>query len=369
MQWYYAENDAAGKPVKQVGPFSDQNFQALVDSGTVSDKTLVWHEGMPSWVAYGTTRAEQTAAAGAPPDAGKGICCECKKMFPLEEMISYEDSLVCAECKTAFFQRIKEGAQAAGNTHNRDIMAQARHALSGRWWLCIGVNLLSSLISSAASSIPFCIGYIVAILIAAPMAIGLNIFYLSVVRSEEARVRMIFEGFRCFGTALGSLVLMGLLLSLWSLPMLAAIGGAIAAGVTGHLTLAGILAVSCVPLLIPPSIAAYAYSMTFYVIADDADVGPLTAIRKSIKMMRGRKWKFFCLSFFRFLGWVILCILPVLLGIVFGASLMRSSPFLGIGPIVLGGLATFAGFLWLAPYMSTSIARFYDDVKVRGMLD
>jgi len=50
-------------------------------------------------------------------------------------------------------------------------------------------------------------------------------------------------------------------------------------------------------------------------------------------MMKGNRWKLFCL-FWRFFGWFLLGILS-----------------LGIG------------FLWIMPYLQTTLARFYDDLK------
>jgi uncharacterized membrane protein len=64
-------------------------------------------------------------------------------------------------------------------------------------------------------------------------------------------------------------------------------------------------------------------------------VGALEAITRSRAMMNGKKWKFFCLNM-RFIGWALLCILTCCIG-----------------------------FLWLIPYISTSTARFYDDVRGR----
>lgn len=43
MQWYYAQNG------RQIGPFPEEEFRALVDSGKVTGNTLVWHEGMKEW--------------------------------------------------------------------------------------------------------------------------------------------------------------------------------------------------------------------------------------------------------------------------------------------------------------------------------
>lgn len=48
MQWYYAQDG------RQVGPFTEEEFRALVDSGKVTGNTLVWHAGMKEWAAFGS---------------------------------------------------------------------------------------------------------------------------------------------------------------------------------------------------------------------------------------------------------------------------------------------------------------------------
>ena len=110
MQWYYADNG------KQVGPVSEADFQALVDAGTVTPQTLVWKAGMANWAAYGTVVPAAASAGAAVPaaDDGKGTCCECGQRHPLDEMLRYEGSLVCAACKPVFFQRVQEGAAVPG---------------------------------------------------------------------------------------------------------------------------------------------------------------------------------------------------------------------------------------------------------------
>ena len=62
----------------------------------------------------------------------------------------------------------------------------------------------------------------------------------------------------------------------------------------------------------------------------------MEALKKSKDMMMGHKWRLFCL-FTRFLGWILLGILS-----------------LGIG------------FLWIGPYIMTSTANFYIDLKNRN---
>jgi uncharacterized membrane protein len=117
-------------------------------------------------------------------------------------------------------------------------------------------------------------------------------------------VSQIFDGFNKFKKALGLYLLRALFVLLWSLLF-----------------------------IIPGIIASLSYSMAFYIMADDDSIRPKDALKKSKKMMYGYKWKLFCLGL-RFLGWIILSILTI-----------------GIG------------FLWIAPYMQVSMAKFYDDIK------
>ena len=193
-----------------------------------------------------------------------------------------------------------------GSTHNRDLMRMARESLRARWGLGVGIMLLYQLIVSGVSGFIPVVGPLACLIIAGPMSVGLCLVFLSVARRAEANVGQLFHGFNRFGTALGAYALMCLFILLWSLL-----------------------------LIIPGIIAGYAYSMTFFIIADDRSVKALDAITRSKEMMRGKKWKLFCL-FWRFFGWALLCILT-----------------LGIG------------YLWLGPYMQTSIAHFYDDVRQR----
>lgn len=85
--------------------------------------------------------------------------------------------------------------------------------------------------------------------------------------------------------------------------------------------------------IIPGVIKTIAYSMTPYILKDFPELSPNQAINLSQKMMKGHKLDFFCLVL-SFLGWALLCILT-----------------LGIGT------------LWLSPYVCTSFAAFYQDVK------
>ncbi|WP_332892325.1 DUF975 family protein [Lottiidibacillus patelloidae] len=85
-------------------------------------------------------------------------------------------------------------------------------------------------------------------------------------------------------------------------------------------------------LIIPGIIKGIAYSQTYFILKDNPDLMPLEAITESRKRMNGLKWKFFLLNL-SFIGWGILCIFT-----------------LGIG------------LLWLIPYITTSLAAFYQEL-------
>lgn len=182
-------------------------------------------------------------------------------------------------------------------------MTRARASLQGRWGMAIGGVVLYWLVAYAVGIVPV-LGAIASLVLAGAMSVGLARFALSLARNTGPKVSDVFTGFDRFGTGLGAYLLQGLFILLWALL-----------------------------LIVPGIIAALSYAMTYYVIAEDASVGPLEAISRSTAMMRGHKWELFCLSL-RFVGWALLSVLT-----------------LGIG------------FLWLLPYIIVSMAHFYDDVK------
>ena len=184
-------------------------------------------------------------------------------------------------------------------TSNKDLMTQARESLSGKWGLAVGTYIVYVLIVGAVSGIPFGI-----LILGGALILGIKTFWLAFARKEEAKLEMIFSGFKSFGNALLLYLLRAIFVFLWSLL-----------------------------LFIPGIIASISYAMAYFIMSDDPNIGAMDAIDKSKKMMYGYKWKFFFLCC-RFIGWFIL-------------------GFLSLG----------IGFLWIIPYMNTSFAKFYEDVK------
>ncbi len=160
-----------------------------------------------------------------------------------------------------------------------------------------------------------------------------------IARSDPPDVGCLFAGFKRFGRTLGAYLLITLFISLWSLLLLVP---AFLAGITVPLfrgTPAFIALI--VPLIILLFLlavalvirAALAYSQTFFILADHPDVRALEAIQLSKHLMTGCKWKKFCLGW-RFIGWALLAVFTCGIGV-----------------------------LWLYPYIMTSNAHFYDDIR------
>ena len=220
-----------------------------------------------------------------------------------------------------------------GATPNAELTAQARRLLNGRWGLPIGFCLLAGLISIVVNSIPY-LNNITQLIFTGPLEVGVMVFFLTFTRGGQGDLGMLFAGFKIFGQALGTYLLVVVMVIGWmllgsSVGIIVMIAGAVN-NEEALLALGGVL---MTPGIVLACVKQLAYSQALYLIADDSNLGPLTAIRRSIQLMDGRKTKLFCLGW-RFFGWALLCILTL-----------------------------FIGFIWLAPYMRTAFARFYDDLQ------
>jgi uncharacterized membrane protein len=186
---------------------------------------------------------------------------------------------------------------------NKELRSDARGQLKGKWGISILALVVFYVVSGLPSAIPF-LGPVISAIIGGPMLLGFTGFFIKTVRAEEASLENIFDGFKNFLPAFLVTLLMGIFTFLWSLL-----------------------------LLIPGIIKGLSYSQSVYILYDNPEMKALDAITLSRKMMDGYKGKFFLMQL-SFIGWCLLC------------------PF-----------TLFIGFLWLVPYIQTSNANFYEDVK------
>lgn len=85
--------------------------------------------------------------------------------------------------------------------------------------------------------------------------------------------------------------------------------------------------------IIPGIVKTYSYAMTEYILHDEPELDNNTAIEKSMAMMQGHKFRLFLLDL-SFIGWGILCLFTL-----------------------------FIGIFWLYPYIYSAHAAFYEELK------
>lgn len=147
---------------------------------------------------------------------------------------------------------------------------------------------------------------LVSILLLLPLEVGFYNTYKGLLRNgdEELAGNMFRIGFNKYGKNVLGMFLVGLYTILWMFLF-----------------------------IIPGIIKAFSYAMTPFILVDKPELSANQAIDLSKAMMKGHKFDLFWLEL-SFIGWILLSILT-----------------LGVG------------LFWLIPYIYTSIAGFYEDVK------
>lgn len=184
------------------------------------------------------------------------------------------------------------------------LMEEARASLSGKWNTVVICTLIYLLIIGGSQFIPVA-GPLALFVVGGPIGLGYITICLIISRGGLPDVKQLFDGFKHFANAF-----------------------------TIYLFVGALVALGVIFLIVPGIYIACMYSMTWFIYADASEsIGPMDAMKASRIMMNGHKMKFFYLML-RFIGWIIL------------------------GIITLG-----IGLLWIMPYMQVSAAKFYDDIK------
>jgi uncharacterized membrane protein len=196
-------------------------------------------------------------------------------------------------------------------TTRAELRARARASLKGNWGRAILIFFLMGLILGVSGGILSLIHSNVQIvfnlIVTGPFTLGLTTAFLELAGNKRPAVSTLFIGFRSFSKTFLLYLLLLIFSILWTLL-----------------------------LIVPGIIAGFRYSQAFYILRDNPEISPLEAIRRSKTMMIGHKWRLFVL-YLSFIGWWLLGILT-----------------LGIG------------YLWLYPYVMTTMAHFYLDLRSRN---
>ena len=215
------------------------------------------------------------------------------------------------------------------------------------WIAIIGFALVTSLLFS--------------IFVSSPIKLGYQRYHLNVVDGNGRGVRVLFSYFaRGYGKSIGVSILYSLLMFALSLPLLAVFLVMIFPSLISFaivliqadgmvqipelvmqkamqllLSILICIAVAIVTAIVQTVIQCR-YAFCFMILAEYPELGVLDAFRNSASLMKGKKWKYFCLQF-SFIGWHIL-----------------SAFTCGLGEI------------FLTPYIQTANAVFYDEIANRA---
>jgi len=184
--------------------------------------------------------------------------------------------------------------------NSQDFKLKAKFNLKTYYWnlFVVGIILIAIMTSSAA---------LVGLVLTGPAMVGVNQYRLHIARTNTEDTNLLVAGFK--GKVINHIitfVLMSIFIFLWTLL-----------------------------LIIPGIIKTFSYSMTFFILADNPDLEPQEAIKRSREMMHGHKWRLFKL-YLSFIGWYLLVLLT------FGV-----------------------GMIFLDPYINLSVTHFYEDLKTR----
>lgn len=266
----------------------------------------------------------------------------------------------------------------------KDFRRYARESLRGRWLKAGGVSLLAGFLgaaisnsvssgstgggtqtndmistnmSGAASSSPeipailiaiilgiglvFLLWGIAVLVIGGATTLGYAKYNLNLVDDHDPKLQDLFSQYHRLGTGFGMQFFRGLFTFLWSLL-----------------------------LVIPGIIASYRYYMTPFILCENPDMTALEAINESKRLMKGNKWRLFCLEL-SFIGWEILAslMIGVIIALIMTPMIIAGSSvdalIVPLVVVLFGSLVLLVIILslTLTPYISASVAVFYREIS------
>lgn len=184
-----------------------------------------------------------------------------------------------------------------------ELKSAAKEQINGNVGKYLVMMLIIFAINAACGFIPV-IGPIISFVIMPAFALSLVNFFIKLTKNEEVAIGDVFSGFNKTGRALLMNIFVSIFTFLWSLL-----------------------------LVIPGIIKAYAYSMSYYILAENPELTANQCITRSKEMMQGHKWDLFVLDL-SFFWWYLLVLITF-------------------------GLAA----IYVAPYRSAAVANFYNSIK------
>lgn len=217
----------------------------------------------------------------------------------------------------------------------QEIRKEALSKLEGNWIPMIGMCLLTAIAIAALNWL--------SILLVPLLIPGLCVFSLNLVRGTNPDITNLVSTYKNYLNALVAYVLFAVIIAVWTflivVPCVFFIHLLFAEifleiFISPVLTAYALLMTVCSLLLVIPAVIFYyMFSQIFYLLADNPQIGAVEVLKKSAEMMKGYKWKLFCLHL-SFIGWILLSVITM-------------------------GIA----FIWVGPYIKTANTIFYENLK------
>lgn len=218
-----------------------------------------------------------------------------------------------------------------------ELKANAKNVLKHSYWDSVLLTLICGIVSYIGSTMA---GIVATIFLTLPLTVGLNFFYMQA-QAAPSRLQNVFYPFESgrYMKIVGAMAWMYLFITLWSLIASAGFIIVLTKWIATLLPLVsykndiyGMMDVfmfdqSWIPILIACSvifvagtiitiIKSLSYSMTAYILTDNPYIGYDRALKLSIAMTYGHKWRMFVL-YLSFTGWVLLALLTLGIGSIF----------------------------------------------------
>ncbi len=115
--------------------------------------------------------------------------------------------------------------------------------------------------------------------------------------------------------------------------------------------------------IIPGIVKGYSYAMTPYILAEHPEMSVKEAITESRRIMNGERFSLFLLNL-SFLGWALLCFLPILALFPLTSLLINTTNSFAVLLCLLPcTIASAIGLMFLTPYEEATRAAFYRQIS------
>ena len=195
----------------------------------------------------------------------------------------------------------------------KELKIRAKQQLSNNWLKAIIVIVIAFVITGFSSYLSdiyyegiwtYILMSIVTFSISTPLELGQSIFFLNLSKNKEVKVSDVFLGYKNFIKVIG----LGILINI-------------------------IISIGLILFVIPGLILSIMYSQSYYILAENPNIGIIECLRESRLIMKGQKWNYLVLML-SFILWLLLTV------ITFGI----------------------AG-LYVIPYYELTFTNFYLDIK------